>query len=63
MNKQIQNLTVKEVAARLNTSYYTALGYIHKGYIRGIRKGGQWEVSEEELARYQREGNYKEEQK
>jgi excisionase family DNA binding protein len=49
--------TVKDVAKELGVTYITALGYIKKGLMEGIRVGGQWRISLEELERFKREGN------
>jgi excisionase family DNA binding protein len=50
-------LTVKEVAIDLGVSYITALKYIHNNMLKGIRIGGQWRVTPEELERFKQEGN------
>lgn len=49
---------VKEAAHYLKISYTTALKYIRSGALRAVRRGGRWFTSEEELGRFEREGNY-----
>lgn len=53
-------LNVKDVSVALDVSYITALSYIKNGYLLGIKQGGQWKISKEELRRFMREGNRKE---
>lgn len=53
-----EELGVKEAADELGVLYITALGYIHKGQLRGLRKGGKWKVPRSELERFKAEGNH-----
>ena len=53
-----ENLSVKEVAQELDVAYITALTYVHRQQIIGVRRGGQWVVSKEELDRFKKEGNH-----
>lgn len=55
-------LTIQETAARINKHYITTLKLVHRGQLRGIRRGGQWYVTEAEVDRFLREGNYQEEE-
>ena len=50
-------LSVQDVATMLDVSYITALHYIHKGQIKGIRRGRKWFIEPAELARFKSEGN------
>lgn len=52
---------VKEVAQAIDRCYATTLSLITSGKIRAVLKGGRWEVSEEEVERFKKEGNWKEE--
>jgi len=54
-------LSVKDVASRAGVSYITALNYIKSGKILGIEKGGRWVVMENEMIRWETEGNRKNE--
>jgi excisionase family DNA binding protein len=49
---------VREVAEELDVQYITALTYIHRRQLLGVRRGGKWKVSREELDRFRREGNH-----
>ena len=51
-------LTPQEVAERINRSYVTTLKYIKRGFIKGTRRGGRWEVDPSEVDRFLNEGNY-----
>lgn len=53
-----RELSVQEVASLIGKHYVTTLKLIHTGKIRAVRKGGQWYVTEEEVERFNREGNY-----
>ncbi|HOL14169.1 MAG TPA: helix-turn-helix domain-containing protein [Bacillota bacterium] len=56
-----RELTVREVAERINKHYVTTLNLIYKGYLRAVKRGGTWFVTAEEVERFIREGNYKSE--
>jgi len=53
-----RELTVREAARHINKHYVTTLNLIYKGYLRAVKKGGNWYVTEEEVDRFNREGNY-----
>lgn len=53
-----ERISVRELAKELGVNYITALGYIHDGKIRGIKIGGQWKVSMEEVQRFLAQGNH-----
>lgn len=50
-------LTVKEIALDQGKSYVTVLKWIQTGKLKGIRKGGAWEVPRSEYERFKVEGN------
>lgn len=50
-------LSIQDVAVMLDVSYITALHYIHKGQIVGIRRGRKWYIQPVELKRFTQEGN------
>lgn len=52
-------MNIRDVSNRLGVTYTTVLNYMRRGNLRGIRRGGLWDVSEEEVARFEREGNHK----
>ena len=54
-----RELTVREAAERINKHYVTTLNLIYKGYLRAVKKGGNWYVPVEEVDRFNREGNYR----
>lgn len=54
----MRELTLQETASRIGKHYITTMKLIHKGYLRAIRRGGQWYIREEEVERFLREGNY-----
>ena len=53
-------LTIKEAASALRKSYNTVFRYVKLGFIKALRIGGQWRITEEELERFKLEGNRKE---
>lgn len=53
-----ERISVKKLAQLLGVNYITALGYVHDGKIRGIKIGGQWRVSMEEVERFLSQGNH-----
>ena len=55
-----EDVTIKELANELDVAYITALTYVHRGQVKGIRKGGQWKISREEVTRFKKEGNHPE---
>lgn len=60
MDGEKTTLTVKEIAADQGRTYVTVLKWIHGGKLRGVRKGGSWEVPLEEYERFKKEGNFRE---
>jgi excisionase family DNA binding protein len=54
-------LTVEEVAQRLNVHPETVRRYLREGHLKGVRRGGlrigpaKWWVEEEEVERFKRE--------
>jgi excisionase family DNA binding protein len=54
-----RELTLHEAAERIGKHYITTLKLARSGKLRAIKKGGQWYVTEEEVERFNREGNYK----
>lgn len=53
-----EEVGVREVAEELNVQYITALTYIHRRQLLGVRRGGKWKVPREELERFRVEGNH-----
>jgi excisionase family DNA binding protein len=47
-----KELTLPEVAKRLNVSYQTVLRRIKARKLRARKEGQEWRVSEDDLARY-----------
>lgn len=58
MTEVADTLSIKEVAQELDVAYITALTYVHRSQIKGVRRGGQWIVTKEELVRFKAEGNH-----
>jgi excisionase family DNA binding protein len=56
--EQPKEVGVREVAEELDVQYITALTYIHRRQLLGVRRGGKWKVSREELDRFKKEGNH-----
>lgn len=50
-------LSIKEVANRLGTTYHTTLNCIKRGQLRALRRGGKWYIEEQEVVRFEKEGN------
>ena len=48
--------TVKELAEILKVHQQTIFKALERGKIKGIKLGGAWRISEEELERIKREG-------
>lgn len=59
LNMYDELLSIQDVATMLDVSYITALHYIHKGQIEGIRRGRKWFIQPTELERFKVEGNRK----
>jgi len=57
VSQQEKLLTLKEVAKELRKSYNTVFRYTKLGFIKAIRIGGQWRITQEELERFKAEGN------
>lgn len=54
-----EDITIKEIAERLEVSYITALNYVRNGQIRGGRQIGRiWKVPKEEFERFLKDGNF-----
>lgn len=53
-----RELTLQEAARRIEKHYITTLKLARSGKLRAYKKGGQWYVPEEEVERFNREGNY-----
>lgn len=51
-------LSVREAASRIGVHYVTCLKLLNNGHLRGVKKGGNWHISEEEIERFNKEGNY-----
>lgn len=51
-------VSLREAAVLIGVSYVTATKLRNEGKIRSIRVGGQWQITTEEIDRFNREGNY-----
>jgi len=58
MSEIRKEVPVREAAVMIGKHYVTTLNLIYKGYLRAIKKGGNWYVSLEEIERFNQEGNY-----
>lgn len=50
-------MNLRRAAETLGVSYPTALKYVQSGALLAVKKGGAWDISEEEIIRFEVEGN------